>query len=423
MKVREMLRIEGIIVLLAIVVWTTCAAKAEEIVCPGSISVEQQLMQPVDGWKASTGVFPIRFSGVVTFYNGDPKKMASLVPTKEGRIGNKEFATWDLRPISDSSSETWISCGYSGANVVLSRPLPKGVTECTVTYKSRTGPSNPDSVERISCNISQAQTAPKYRPREVIKLPDDCVFIAHDGDYETQADICAETVYALYKSIKNSEIYKQCNNDFFPDLEGMDKDNEAVLVAKLYEDGLMDRLAFLSLGKGRFLMKVMCTEGAYNEGTFLFAYDEAGIDPSKIGDSYGLQPAPPLIVFTTMLDDRHSVPFKGFVSLLNLRDYDPRSFTLYHFGKMLGDGSGGDYAEYRINPETFIPTLQRSIYKANADNKDPYNFDRGQLPRGKDWHSDDTHGAPAGCLVKLTQGTGKLRFSCPASPKPRRGNP
>jgi hypothetical protein len=165
MSKNKMLTIRSIAAVLAAIIWTAYASRAQEIVCPDTVTVEQKLSPPIEGWKGSVSDTPNRFINVM-IYDGPPEQMASLVPTKQGRLGNKEFATWDLRPISKPARESWISCFYDGTNAVLSRPLPKDVTECTVTYNPRQK-GGPGYVERISCKIAvpSKTEAPRTAPR------------------------------------------------------------------------------------------------------------------------------------------------------------------------------------------------------------------------------------------------------------------
>jgi hypothetical protein len=163
---RKMLTTQNVVFVLAAFVWAACAAKAQNIVCPDTISVEQKLSQPVEGWKGSVETGINRFSNVM-FYDGPLEQMASLVPDKQWRKGDKEYATWKLGPKSEPNREIWISCQYSGTFAVLSRPLPREVTECTVTYNPRQGTSDPGYVERISCKVAvpPKTEAPRTAPR------------------------------------------------------------------------------------------------------------------------------------------------------------------------------------------------------------------------------------------------------------------
>jgi hypothetical protein len=137
--------------------------------------------------------------------------------------------------------------------------------------------------------------------------------------------------------------------------------------------------------------------GAYNSGTLIFAYDESHRLREKKGDATP-EPLPSLVVFPML---HAAYASTGFSYTVNARDFDERHAVLYHLDKMIGDGSGGDYAEYKIDRRTFIPTLRRNIFKGYADHEDGYNFSHGEIPRGKDWHSDDVRSVPSRCLMTL----------------------
>jgi hypothetical protein len=231
-----------------------------------------------------------------------------------------------------------------------------------------------------------ADSPPRYPLRNSINLPDDCAFEAHDPGYETLSDICAETLLAIDALLKKSWLRETCWDNVVPDLS-----------AAAVGESMGDRLGFLPLGQGRFLIEVLCIEGAYNVGFLMFAYDEATKIP-VILDEKASQPLPPLVIFPML--HAPEAP-NGFSYMVNARDFDTRHAVLYHLDKTIGDGSGGEYAEYLINRNTFIPTLRRSIFKSYADHEDGYNFTRGEIPRGKDWHSDDVRSVPSGCLMTL----------------------
>jgi hypothetical protein len=238
----------------------------------------------------------------------------------------------------------------------------------------------------LASGSALADSPPRYPLRNSINLPDDCAFDAHEPGYETLSDICAKTLLAIDALLKKFWLRETCQDDVVPDLS----------VAAVGES-MDDRLGFLALGQGRFLIEVLCIEGAYNVGFHMFAYDEATKIP-VILDEKASQPLAPLVIFPML--HAPEAP-NGFSYMVNARDFDDRRAVLYHLDKMIGDGSGGDYAEYGINRKTFIPTLRRSMYKEDADHEDGYNFGRGELPHGKDWHSDDIRSAPPGCLMTL----------------------
>jgi hypothetical protein len=223
-------------------------------------------------------------------------------------------------------------------------------------------------------------------PRKSIQLPNGCAFVAHSGQYKTLADIYAETLLALDKALKTSWLGKECDVDQFRDL-------------KYVTAGvpMNDWFEFIPVGDGRFLIKLVCSIGAYNWWTLVFAYDESHIPREKVGVT-APHSLPALIIFPIF--HAHYAP-SNFIYAINMRDLDRKYLTLFHYDKMLGDGSGGIYAEYRIDRRTFIPALRRSMHKDFADHEETYDFERGKLPRGKDWLVDDVRSVPSGCLMTL----------------------
>jgi hypothetical protein len=84
----------------------------------------------------------------VTFYDGPPKDMASLVPD-ETHVKGKVLASWDLTP--NPGRQYWLACGYSGTRLTLTRPLAKELRSCTVTYDPKVTVDGLPSIERFAC--------------------------------------------------------------------------------------------------------------------------------------------------------------------------------------------------------------------------------------------------------------------------------
>ena len=83
----------------------------------------------------------------VTFFDGPPEEKASLVNDSERRAQGKQIATWRF----GVKSHIWISCGYSGTNIVLSRALGDGTKQCMVTYNPRQSIAGLPVIEKIDC--------------------------------------------------------------------------------------------------------------------------------------------------------------------------------------------------------------------------------------------------------------------------------
>ncbi len=124
-------------------------APAQEDYCPASISVKQAAGKVPDGWTASQDDMPNQWEGV-TFYSGPPSEKASLVYDRWTKRNGTEVGTWQLDP--KSPDRIWLSCRYSYTNVVLSRQLPADTSECTVTYKARTSPTESLEIQKIACH-------------------------------------------------------------------------------------------------------------------------------------------------------------------------------------------------------------------------------------------------------------------------------
>jgi hypothetical protein len=248
---------------------------------------------------------------------------------------------------------------------------------------------------------AQIDRKPIHYLRTKIQTPADYAYSAHARGLETAADICAGTLAKLEQTIRMSPLDSLCE----------DRPNLSYLAAGKPLD---DDLEFLSLSIGRFLIKVRCQSGAYNATYMFFPYDEASITPVFLTDSsYDKRPALPLLVFPT--PKNNSAFADEYSPLLFARDFDLRNFTLFTLSKMTGDGSGGYYAEYKIDTLSFIPALQLVIYKNEPDHNDGYNFERGQKPHGKDWIEYKPKVPMKGCFMDVTDlnlGSGFGKVKC-----------
>jgi hypothetical protein len=122
-------------------------AVAGDVGCPERISTTQTLAQTVPGWTNQMDATPNLLAGV-TFYDGPPKELASLVPDETHAKG-KLLASWQLFP--NPGRQYWLACIYSGTRITLARPLPKELRACTVTYDPQQTVDGLPSIERIAC--------------------------------------------------------------------------------------------------------------------------------------------------------------------------------------------------------------------------------------------------------------------------------
>jgi len=93
---------------------------------PSVLRVEQQVVNPPEGWIVQRKSLPHRVTRI-TVFDGRPEQKVSLryhrMDSKEGRT----IAIWKLDP-AGSPEGYWISAHFASTDAVLSRPLPRGIT-------------------------------------------------------------------------------------------------------------------------------------------------------------------------------------------------------------------------------------------------------------------------------------------------------
>jgi hypothetical protein len=102
---------------------------AAEPTCPTTLEVNETLQQNHEGWTESRSNIPRRLSGI-TIYEGDPKELASLIGDQRKTSITTMTSTWHFT----RGTQFWISCGYSGTRIVLSRPIPANYRSLVITY-------------------------------------------------------------------------------------------------------------------------------------------------------------------------------------------------------------------------------------------------------------------------------------------------
>jgi hypothetical protein len=121
----------------------------EKIACPESIEVsEPQLVAPVRGWTAMDEKMKHQLSDI-SFYDGPVSENASLAPDGGTKTQKTRTELWQLD--SKSVRGYWLACRYSGTTLALTRPLPKGLTQCAVVYNNQESIEGMPVVENISC--------------------------------------------------------------------------------------------------------------------------------------------------------------------------------------------------------------------------------------------------------------------------------
>jgi|SRR5579859_34642 len=125
------------------------AAYAQDVYCPKSIAVKQTADKVPDGWTAGQDKSPIQLSAI-TFYDGPPEQEASLAYDSWTKRNGLAYGVWRFTP--NSGQGTWLSCHYSGTNVVFSKKLPASTSECTVTYDPKVTVAGNPEIQKIACH-------------------------------------------------------------------------------------------------------------------------------------------------------------------------------------------------------------------------------------------------------------------------------
>jgi hypothetical protein len=123
------------------------AAAGPDAGCPASVAVRQAATAPA-GWAVA---YDQKANGLamVTFFEGPPAELASLVYDEQTSKGGEIRAVWRF-PAGNKG--IWMSCAYDGTRVVLSRQLPASVRTCTVKYdKTSASGGGLPAVRGIGC--------------------------------------------------------------------------------------------------------------------------------------------------------------------------------------------------------------------------------------------------------------------------------
>lgn len=123
-------------------------ASAENLRCPDSIVVQENVTKLPEGWFAHGDEVPHRLMRV-GFFDGNPKERAELAPEKETRKRGKRYAVWRLD--AATAKNVWISCSYGRTAMTLVQPVPKPYTKCTVVSDTAVTLDGQPSVVSIDC--------------------------------------------------------------------------------------------------------------------------------------------------------------------------------------------------------------------------------------------------------------------------------
>jgi hypothetical protein len=189
-----------------------------------------------------------------------------------------------------------------------------------------------------------------------------------------------------------------------------------------WPDGIFPRgeIDLYRAGKGKFLLRVPCTQSAYNATSFFVAattdvtapvrqtVTKKKLKPTKTSATTPaslVTNGPMLVLFPTHPDFQNVPQFqawglKPLEAIVGYRDYEPAKRRITAYTKGLGDGTFGHFHQYEIPTATLIPRLQVSIAKTELDSKDPFHYERGQMPPFvKTWIRMPTEKVGNGCLA------------------------
>ncbi len=125
----------AVCLLLAIATCSGAAWSAEPL-CPTHLSVEQRAVDPPAGFQPFDPAVTHPWD-TVAFSDGPPDQMAWLAPDTTQHRGKSFTNIWTF---ASAGGGTWLSCGYAGTSLVLSRRLPDSTRRCEVRYDATMSP-------------------------------------------------------------------------------------------------------------------------------------------------------------------------------------------------------------------------------------------------------------------------------------------
>jgi len=131
-------------VVTALAISAATIAHAAPEACPAQIEVEQAARQVPADYQAFDSEQQHSWVNA-QFSEGPPNEQAWLAPDSTARKGKSIVNSW--RFVS-SAAGIWLSCGYTGTSVVISRRLPVTIRVCEVVFDTT---FSPPAATRIDC--------------------------------------------------------------------------------------------------------------------------------------------------------------------------------------------------------------------------------------------------------------------------------
>jgi len=120
----------------------------DEVYCPSTVSVKQQIEKPPTKWQVTYKDVKHNLSGI-TFYDGPPEMNAVIFYNYKTESIFEGQIVWTFN--KPYPSGIWLSCNYYSTNILLSRKLTENITECRVTYFSNILISGSNAIKNIEC--------------------------------------------------------------------------------------------------------------------------------------------------------------------------------------------------------------------------------------------------------------------------------
>ena len=102
----------------------------EEIECPDSIPVKQELSKPIAGWESVEQQTNPSLDQIAVYLH-HPNEKGSLVPDSDNKRKGHELVTWKFL---DAKEEHWVACTYHDTNVMLAKKLSASFQQCIADY-------------------------------------------------------------------------------------------------------------------------------------------------------------------------------------------------------------------------------------------------------------------------------------------------
>jgi hypothetical protein len=140
-------------VLFALVALWSSSAGAESLQwrrldLPAAIDVREDARSSPDGWRVAVGNRQHVLASI-TFFDGRPEDMASLVFDREVKRKDKVTRTWQFD--AGWKEGVWMQLGYASTAIMLERQLPKGSAECRVEFDHSITVAGFEQIKSLEC--------------------------------------------------------------------------------------------------------------------------------------------------------------------------------------------------------------------------------------------------------------------------------